>query len=456
MLRRYMVLDLIESSRIEFKVKMVDNLEETIIAFLNSKDGGIIYLGINDKGKIIGLNGNLDLLQRKVKDRIISNIEPSALGLFDLEILEKDNKKYLKIIIARGLEKPYHIKGMGMTSDSCFIRVGSSNEKMSDYLISEMFKERTKNSIKNIVSPNQNLTFTDLKIYYNEKGFDVGSNFEKQLNFFTFDNKYNYLAYLLADENTISIKVAKYVGTDVDELMENYEFGYCSLIKATNRVLEKFRVENKIFTKITYPERKEQPMYDYNAVREVIINALVHNDWTTEYPPKFELFSDRLEVSSFGGIQSEFTEDEFLEGYSAPKNPELMRVFRDLKLVEHLGTGVRKILKKYNKDVYHFFPHFIRVSIKYNQNEFEYDNIPNKKEINYSDLELTSVQEGIIGLILDRPNITQEEMSNLLGVTSRTIRNHIKYLVDNDYIVRIGADKNGKWKVIKKEVKNND
>ena len=93
-----MVLDLIESSRIEFKVKMVDNLEETIIAFLNSKDGGIIYLGINDKGKIIGLNGNLDLLQRKVKDRIISNIEPSALGLFDLEILEKDNKKYLKII----------------------------------------------------------------------------------------------------------------------------------------------------------------------------------------------------------------------------------------------------------------------------------------------------------------------------------------------------------------------
>ena len=90
-----MVLDLIESSRIEFKVKMVDNLEETIIAFLNSKDGGIIYLGINDKEKIIGLNGNLDLLQRKVKDRIISNIEPSALGLFDLEILEKDNKKLI-------------------------------------------------------------------------------------------------------------------------------------------------------------------------------------------------------------------------------------------------------------------------------------------------------------------------------------------------------------------------
>ncbi|MFR5985053.1 MAG: RNA-binding domain-containing protein [Bacilli bacterium] len=438
------MLDLIESSRIEFKVKMVDNLEETIIAFLNSKDGGIIYLGINDKGKIIGLNGNLDLLQRKVKDRIISNIEPSALGLFDLEILEKDNKKYLKIIIARGLEKPYHIKGMGMTSDSCFIRVGSSNEKMSDYLISEMFKERTKNSIKNIVSPNQNLTFTDLKIYYKE-GFDVGSNFEKQLNFFTFDNKYNYLAYLLADENTISIKVAKYVGTDVDELMENYEFGYCSLIKATNRVLEKFRVENKIFTKITYPERKEQPMYDYNAVREVIINALVHNDWTTEYPPKFELFSDRLEVSSFGGIQSEFIEDEFLEGYSAPKNPELMRVFRDLKLVEHLGTGVRKILKKYNKDVYHFFPHFIRVSIKYNQNQFEYDS-GNKYHIDFKGL--SKIQEGIIDLLLDDSTLTQLELARILGVGERTIRYNMKELIERNYIVRIGSNKTGQWQIV--------
>lgn len=450
------MIDIIENSRVEFKTKLVDDLEENIIGFLNSKDGGNIYIGVADNGKIIGLNGNIDLLQRKIKDRIISNIEPSVLGLFDIEVLETDNKKYLNIIVARGLEKPYHLKGMGMTPDSCFIRIGSSNERMDEHLINKLFRERTKNSLKNIVSPNQNLTFRDLKIYYTEKGFDVGENFEKQLDFYTADGKYNYVAYLLADENRVSIKVAKYAGTDVDELIENYEFGYCSLVKATHRVLEKFITENKIFAKITYPERKEQPMYDYKAVREVIINAIVHNDWSNEYPPKFEFFSDRLEVSSFGGIQSEFTEEEFLEGYSAPKNPELMRVFRDLELVEHLGTGIRKILKKYDKNIYHFFPHFIRVSIKYNQNEFEYENIPNKKEINYSDLNLTSVQEGIISLILDRPNITQEEMSNLLGVTSRTIRNHIKYLVDNDYIVRIGADKNGKWKVIKKEVKNND
>lgn len=440
----------IEDSRTEFKVKLVDDLEESVIAFLN-KDGGDIYIGIDDNGNVVGLKNNMDLLQRKVKDKIISSVEPSVLGLFDLEVLEKDDKKYLKITIAKGYDTPYHIKGMGMTPDSCFIRVGSSNERMDEHLINKMFRERTKDSLKNIVSPRQDLTFTDLKIYYAEKGFNVGDNFEKQLDFFTKDGKYNYVAYLLADSNRVSIKVAKYAGDDVDELMENYEFGDCSLIKATYRVLEKFRTENKVYAKITYPERIEQPMYDYTAVREAVINAIVHNDWATEYPPKFEFFSDRLEISSFGGIQSEFTEEEFLQGYSAPKNPELMKVFRDLELVEHLGTGIRRILKRYDKSIYHFYPHFIRVSIKYNQNEFEYDNKinTNDSKLDYSKSELNNIQKGIIGLMLDRPKITQEEMSNLLGVTPRTIRNHIKYLIDNDYIERVGANKNGKWKVVK-------
>ncbi len=444
------MIETIENTRTEFKVKLVDDLEESVIAFLN-KDGGNIYIGIDDKGNVIGLKNNMDLLQRKVKEKIISNIEPSVLGLFDLEVLEKDNKKYLKITIAKGYETPYHIKGMGMTPDSCFIRVGSSNERMDEHLINKMFRERTKNTLKNIISPRQELTFTDLKIYYSEKGFDVGDNFEKQLEFFTKDGKYNYVAYLLADDNRVSIKVAKYAGDDVDELMENYEFGNCSLVKATYRVLEKLRTENKVYAKITYPDRKEQSMYDYTAVREAVINAIVHNDWATEYPPKFEFFSDRLEISSFGGIQSEFTEEEFLQGYSAPKNPELMRVFRDLELVEHLGTGIRRILKRYDKSIYHFYPHFIRVSIKYNQNEFEYDNKINIKDRNldYSKSELNNIQKGIIGLMLDRPTITQDEMSNLLGVTPRTIRNHIKYLIDNDYIERTGANKNGRWTVKK-------
>ena len=390
-------------------------------------------------------------MQRKIKDLIISNIEPSVLGLFDIEVLEEDNKKYIHITVARGTERPYHIKGMGMTSDSCFIRVGSSNEKMTTTLINKMFRSRTKESLKNIVSPIQDLTFRQLKMYYMEKGFDVGENFERQLEFYTNDNEFNYIAYLLADNNRVSIKVAKYVGDDVDEIEEYYEFGDCSLITATYRVLEKFKTENKVFAKITYPERIQKSMYDYNAVREAIINAIVHNDWSNEYPPKFEFFSDRLEISSFGGIQDEFTEEEFLKGYSAPKNPELMRIFKDLELVEHLGTGIRKILKKYDKSIYQFYPHFIIVSIKYNENDFEYSIQNQKVKFDYSEFNLSKIEKSIIKLILDRPNITQAEMAAFLNLTPRMVRYHLSKLVNNGYIQRVGAKKNGKWIVIHKK-----
>lgn len=154
-----------------------------------------------------------------------------------------------------------------------------------------------------------------------------------------------------------------------------------------------------------------------------------------------------VKLLDFGGIQSEFTEEEFLEGYSAPKNPELMRVFRDLELVEHLGTGIRKILKKYDKNIYHFFPHFIRVSIKYNKNKFEYESNKIIDEIEG----LTKVQEDIIQLLLDKPSLTQVELANILGVGERKIRYNMKDLIDKNYIERVGSSKTGKWKVIIKE-----
>ena len=153
------MLGVVEDSRNEFKIKLPDDLEETVIGFLNNKDGGNIYIGVDDSGKVLGLKNNLDLLQRKIKDLIISNIEPSVLGLFDIEVLEENNKKYIHITVARGTERPYHIKGMGMTPDSCFIRVGSSNEKMTTTLINKMFRSRTKESLKKHCISNTRFNF---------------------------------------------------------------------------------------------------------------------------------------------------------------------------------------------------------------------------------------------------------------------------------------------------------
>ncbi|MDY4996125.1 MAG: putative DNA binding domain-containing protein [Bacilli bacterium] len=436
------MLDVIEDVRNEFKVKLTDKFEEEVISFLNT-NGGNIYIGVNDKGDIIGINGNIDLLQRTIKDRIKDNIMPSTLGLYDVIVLEKDNKKYIKVIIAKGSERPYYLKGMGMTPDSCFIRVGSSIQSMPNEMINNEFSKRTRNSLKNIVSPKQDLTFSQLKIYYEEKGFSINNNFLKQLDLYTDDGKYNYNAYLLADNNSISIRFGKYDGINSVNLIENEDFGNCCIIKATKNILNKLEIENKTFTKIEYPERKEIKMYDYIAVREAVVNAIVHNDWSNEYSPKFEIFSDRLVISSNGGIQDNTTKEEFLEGFSLPKNKELMKVFNDLDLVEQMGTGIIRILQSYNKDSFEFFPNFIRVTFPFNENKFK----TNTKEIKNNNL--TEIQNSIIGLMLDSPTITQETLARLLDVNIRTIQRNIKTLIDVGLIERIGATKKGEWIVRK-------
>ena len=430
------MLDVVEDIRNEFKVKLTDKFEEEVISFLNT-NGGNIYIGVDDKGDVVGINGNIDLLQRTIKDRIKDNIMPSTLGLYDVVVLEENDKKYIKIIVARGSDDSYYIKGMGMTPDSCFIRVGSSIQSMSYDMINNRVNKRTRTSLRNIVSPKQDLTFSQLKIYYEEKGFNINNNFLKQLDLYTDDGKYNYNAYLLADNNTISIRFGKYEGTNAVDLIENEDFGNCSIVKATKNILNKIEIENRIFTKIEYPERKEIKMYDFAAVREAVVNAIVHNDWSNEYAPKFEMFSDKLVISSNGGIQPSTTKEEFLEGYSLPKNKELMKVFNDLDLVEQMGTGIIRILQSYDKKSFEFFPNFIRVTFPFNKDKFREET----EEI----AELTETQKSIINLMLNSPTITQETLSKLLGVNIRTIQRNIKTLMEKGLIERAGATKKGKW-----------
>jgi len=438
------MLELIEDIRNEFKVKVTDKLENEVISFLNT-NGGNIYIGINDKGEVVGIKENIDLLQRTIKDRLKDNIMPSIVGLYDVVLKDQEGKKYIQIVIARGNERPYYIKGMGMTPDSCFIRVGSSIQSMPSDMISNEFSKRSRNSLRSILSPRQDLTFSQLKIYYEEKGFKINHNFLNQLNFYTEDNKFNYVAYLFSDNNTTSILFGKYNGTNAVDLIENQDYGCCSLIKATKSILGKLEIENKKFTKITYPERKEIQLFDYSAVREAVINAIVHNDWSKEYSPKFELFSDRLVISSNGGIQEGITENEFLQGFSLPKNKELMKVFRDLELVEQMGTGIIRILESYDKSSFQFFPNFIRVSFPFHENKFSKSKRQNMSH--FGNNKINKIQTSIVSLMLDSPTITQETLARLLDVNVRTVQRNIKELIDLGIIKRIGATKRGEWKV---------
>ena len=353
-----------ENNRIEYKRELTDGLEKEVVAFLNAREGGVLYIGIDNDGAVFGVE-DCDKLQLAIKDRLKNNIQPSIMGLFEILHEAVDGKDILRIIVAGGLEKPYYLKKYGMTEKGCFLRIGSASEPMPREMIESLYGRRIRNTIGRMESPRRDLTFEQLKIYYETRGLQLNDAFMRTLELLTPEDKPNYAAYLLADENGSSLQVAKYAGIDRVDLIENRDYGRCSLVKALKAMLDRVNVENTIFTKIGYPLRQEREMINSIAIREAIINAVVHNDYSYGATPKLEFFSDRAEVTSMGGLPYGVTEKDFFGGCSVPRNKEIMRVFRDLEIVEHLGSGVPRILKAYGKEAFEIRDSYVRIVFRY-------------------------------------------------------------------------------------------
>ena len=449
-----------ESNRIEYKQQLTDGLEREVVAFLNSHEGGIIWLGIDKTGTVTGLE-NADVVQLKIKDRLKHNIQPSCLGLFDVLAEKRDGKNILKIIVASGQEKPYYLRKHGMTEKGSFIRIGSATEPMPISMIEDLFSKRTRDSISKIKSHRQDLSFGQLKIYYNESGYNLTEKFAVNLELLTETGDYNYVAYLLADNNNTSIKVAKYAGTDRVDLIESNEYGNCSLIKATKQVLDKLDLENKTTTKITRKERIDTPLWNPIALREAVINAIVHNDYSFEVPPKFEIFSDRLEITSAGGLVSGLSHEEFFEGYSIPRNKELMRIFKDLDMVEYLGSGVPRILQSYGRECFRFTDNFLRMTlpnalvknvdeggqiggqIKYENGGSIGGSMGGSISKSFS---LTPRQEQILSLINQDKKISYRTLASKLQINDSAVKKHLESLKNKGALKRIGGTR-GYWQV---------
>lgn len=102
--------------------------------------GGEILIGVGDNGEVVGVDDSDDI-SLKVADRLKNNISPSVIGLFQIDILG-EQKKYIKIAVAGGLEKPYYIKKYGMSPKGCFLRIGTQSAPMEQAQIENLFSHR--------------------------------------------------------------------------------------------------------------------------------------------------------------------------------------------------------------------------------------------------------------------------------------------------------------------------
>ena len=295
-------------------------------------------------------------------------------------------------------------------------------------------------------SPRDDLRFRQLKIYYEETtGRELNPDFFTDLALKTPGGEFNYVAYLLADENGVSISVAKYADTTRVELIENNQYGYCSLIKALDRVLEKLEVENRTFAKITPRKRLERRMIDRTALREAVINAIIHNDYSNGAPPKVELFSDRVEITSMGSLPFGVTQADFFAGISTPRNKEIMRVFRDLELVEHLGSGIPRILKAYDASVFEIRESYLRVIFPYREG-FTADTESSDKTTQKTTLNTT---QKILDILRETPSASRASIAETLGdITEDGVKYQLNKLKTAGIIRHVGSAKGGYWEVL--------
>lgn len=423
-----------ESQYIELKRELTKDIKKEIIAFANTT-GGTIYIGIEDDGNIIGLkNANKDL--EAISGMIREGIK-TDLTLYTKIYIEKINEKDIVIIkIESAPNKPYYLAEKGMKSSGVYLRHGNASIPATDEAIRKMLLENNSNSFEERVSNNQNLNFNYITTLFNNKNIILNETKFKTLHIKNSDNLFTNLGLLLSDECPFSIKCAIYNGNDKLEFKDRKEFNG-SILKQVNEVFEYLELFNKTSGKIVGLERIDIKDYPEYALRESLLNAIIHRDYNFTGSILISLYDDRFEIVSLGGLVKGISINDIYMGVSESRNPKLANIFYRLKYVESFGTGIERIIKSYKQ-------YNLKPLLQESDNAFLVM-LPN---VNYKEVKekilpsnLTQ-QEQILEYLTKYGKISRIIVEEMLDI-SKTRANDILYdMISKDLIAKQGNGKN--------------
>ena len=439
-----------ESETVELKEVFVDDIKKEIIAFANC-NGGKLYIGVQDDGIVVGLD-DPDATALQISNMVRDAIKPDITMFLHYETLEENGKKIVAVDIQRGTDRPYYIAKKGMRPEGVYVRQGYSAVPATDAAIRQMIKETDGDRFEAMRSMNQELTFETTEKEFQLRKVEFGMQQMRTLKLIDQDGLYSNLAMLLSDQCVHTIKVAVFQGKDQTVFKDRREFAG-ALMKQMNDVYDYLDFHNQTHATIEKLLRIDVRDYPEIAVREALLNLLVHRDYAFSASALISIYEDRMEFVSIGGLMPGIDLEDVMAGISVCRNQDLANVFYRLHLIEAYGTGISKIIGAYadeeEKPVIEttrntfkiILPNInaMREKVRISEPEAKEENPETNKE---DTQELSSEEEQVLEYAGKHEDFTKNDVVSLLKVSASTAARVIRGLVERNFLKRNGKARN--------------
>lgn len=427
-----------ETENIEFKSGFTEEIYKEVIAFANT-DGGVLYIGIDNDGNAVGLN-NVDDEYTRITNGIRDAILPDVTMFVKYTIQEN---KVVRITISEGTNKPYYLRSKGLKPNGVYVRQGTSSVQASSGQIRQMIKDSDGDDFESMRSLEQELTFASAAAAFESYGVDFSE--EKYLALGMIhknDGLFTNLALLMSDQCQHSIKVAVFGDDENTTFKDNREFKG-SIFKQIDEAFRYIMLSNRTSSVFKGLERIDKSDYPEAALREALLNSVVHRDYSYSGSIILNINDKQMEFVSIGGLLPGLTADDIRSGISQPRNKNLAEVFHRLKLIEAYGTGIRRIYKLYENCS-------VQPRIEVTHNTFKMI-LPNMSVAEPLAVKtyLTPQKEQILDFISKNGQITEAKIMELLGVKRTRAYTVAKQMCDENLIVAVGRGKNKKYLPVK-------
>ena len=423
-----------ESSSVELKSEYIEDVKKEVVAFANSQ-GGTIYIGVTDYGGVCGVD-SYDEISNRISSMVRDAIKPDLTRFVQYERLLIDGKTVAKVQVQEGSNKPYYIAKHGLKPSGVYVRQGNESAQASEDAIRQMIKISDGDSFEGRRSILQKLTFDELRQEFKNRGITLDTLKEKTLGIVDNNGLYTNLGLLLSDECPYTIKCAVFGGTDKVKFIDRKEFGG-SIFRQMADCYEYLDLNNPTSATFEGLYRNDHRDFPENAVREALLNSLVHRDYSYSASILISIYSDRMEFVSVGGLLPGIQIQDVLLGLSICRNKKLADFFYRMKLIEAYGTGIQKIFSAYAGQAR-------QPDIETGPNSFKLVLPRCGEEINENEPLLPAEQQ-IMELLTNKNFIRRSEVNEALGVSQATASRLLKQMIAKGRIEKYGRGKNTKY-----------